>query len=464
MTLDCFSHQERLEKERIEREAATEELKRAMESAKETRSFDGLAKPIKRCLKAVDVDAALIEAAEALTNELIEEKRARELAEKLERERVEREAAAEELSNAMNAAKESRDAGTLTKPIKRAKKAVDFPEATIGAAEAFKLELEAEAEAARLKAIEDARLAKEKEEREAAGDELAKAVEAAKAARAGAPPSPEEGGSAAMAAAAKMLEKPIKRAKKAVDFPPESLAAAEELKSALEDEQLKRKEAERLERERIEREAASAEVRAEISASTASREPAALIKALKRARKAVGVDEALLGEGDSLVKTCEEERRAAEQAAKDAAKAAKEEAAAAALAAKEAAKAAVNVKQMLPLSVIVHADAGPNHTAQLPEEYRHEVRFSWSMEVSNVSNPRSVLKEKLVLPILKEYYRQDKSTSSRIPVDRILLFVNGAPVPYDNEHFRAGEFQRAFGAVLGAAEVESRVLMTSDDL
>jgi hypothetical protein len=86
------------------------------------------------------------------------------------------------------------------------------------------------------------------------------------------------------------------------------------------------------------------------------------------------------------------------------------------------------------------------------------------MEVSNVSNPRSVLKEKLVLPILKEYYRQDKSTSSRIPVDRILLFVNGAPVPYDNDHFRAGEFQRAFGAVLGAAEVESRVLMTSDDL
>ena len=87
-----------------------------------------------------------------------------------------------------------------------------------------------------------------------------------------------------MAAAAKMLEKPIKRAKKAVDFPPESLAAAEELKSALEDEQLKRKEAERLERERIEREAASAEVRAEISASTSSRAPAALIKALKRAR------------------------------------------------------------------------------------------------------------------------------------------------------------------------------------
>jgi len=344
MTHDCLSHQERLEKERIEREAAIEELKRAMESAKETRSFDGLAKPIKRCLKAVDVDAALIESAEALTNELIEEKRARELAEKLERERVEREAAAEELSNAMNAAKESRDAGSLTKPIKRAKKAVDFPEATIGAAEAFKLELEAEAEAARLKAIEDARLAKEKEEREGASDELAKAVEAAKAARDGAPPSPVEGGSAAMAAAAKMLEKPIKRAKKAVDFPPEPLAAAEELKSALEDEHLKRKEAERLERERVEREAASAEVRAEISASTASREPAALIKALKRARKAVDVDEALLGEGDSLVKTCEEERRAAEQAAKDAAKAAKEESAAAALAAKEAAKAEAAAK------------------------------------------------------------------------------------------------------------------------
>jgi serine/threonine protein kinase len=102
MTHDCLSHQERrLEKERIEREAAIQELKRAMESAKETRSLDGLAKPIKRCLKAVDVDAAFIESAEALTNELIEEKRARELAEKLERERVEREAAAEELSNAI---------------------------------------------------------------------------------------------------------------------------------------------------------------------------------------------------------------------------------------------------------------------------------------------------------------------------------------------------------------------------
>ena len=134
------------------------------------------------------------------------------------------------------------------------------------------------------------------------------------------------------------------------------------------------------------------------------------------------------------------------------------------LSVKEAAKAAVNVKQMLPLSVIVHADAGPNHTAQLPEEYRHEVRFSWSIDMSDVKDPRSLLNEKLVKPLVKEYYRQDKSTSSRIPVDRILLFVNGAPVPYDNEHFRAGEFQRAFGAVLGAAEVELRVLMTSDDL
>ena len=148
---------------------------------------------------------------------------------------------------------------------------------------------------------------------------------------------------------------------------------------------------------------------------------------------------------------------AEDESAKDDAKAAKEEAAAAALAAKEAAKTAVNMKQMLPLSVIVHAGAGPKHTAQLPEEYRHEVRFSWSMDASDVNNPRSVMKEKLVLPLLKEYYRQDKTTSSRIPVDRILLFVNEAPVPYDNEHFHAGEFQRAFGAVLGAAEVELRV-------
>ena len=124
---------------------------------------------------------------------------------------------------------------------------------------------------------------------------------------------------------------------------------------------------------------------------------------------------------------------------------------------KKKGEASPKEEQMLPLSVIVHADAGPKDTAQLPEEDRHEVRFSWSINMSDVNNPRSVMKEKLVLPLLKEYYRQDKSTSSRIPVDRILLFVNEAPVPYDNEHFHAGEFQRAFGAVLGAAEVELRV-------
>ena len=124
---------------------------------------------------------------------------------------------------------------------------------------------------------------------------------------------------------------------------------------------------------------------------------------------------------------------------------------------KKKGEASPKEEQMLPLSVIVHADAGPKDTAQLPEEYRHEVRFSWSINMSDVNDPRSLLNEKLVKPLVKEYYRQDKSTSSRIPVDRILLFVNEAPVPYDNEHFRAGEFQRAFGAVLGAAEVELRV-------
>ena len=120
--------QERLEKERVEREAATKELEQALEYAEKTRASDGLLKPIKRAKKAVDVSADLLGKADALVAELQEEKRERELQERLEKERVEREAASEELANAMTAAKESRDASTLLKPIKRAKKAVDFRE------------------------------------------------------------------------------------------------------------------------------------------------------------------------------------------------------------------------------------------------------------------------------------------------------------------------------------------------
>ena len=68
----------------------------------------------------------LISEGETLKHDLEEEKKEKERAEaeerRLEAERVEREAATEELQGAITAAKESRDASTLSKPIKRAKK------------------------------------------------------------------------------------------------------------------------------------------------------------------------------------------------------------------------------------------------------------------------------------------------------------------------------------------------------
>ena len=64
----------------------------------------------------------LIDAAEKLKTELEEEKKERELQERLEKEKEERDGATEELANAVTAARESRDAAILVKPIKRAKK------------------------------------------------------------------------------------------------------------------------------------------------------------------------------------------------------------------------------------------------------------------------------------------------------------------------------------------------------
>ena len=173
---------QRLAAEKEERESATADLQSAIASAAESRDFAGLPRPIKRCKKAVDVDGELIASGEALLQELQEEKRERELQERLAREKAEREAAAEELENAIAAAKESRDAGGLAKPIKRCKKAVDFPAEELGAAEALKAELEEEKKERERQEKEDARLAAEKVEREAAAEELAKAVEAATAA------------------------------------------------------------------------------------------------------------------------------------------------------------------------------------------------------------------------------------------------------------------------------------------
>ena len=348
---------ERLEKERIEREAAAEELRKAMEQAKVTRGFDGLAKPLRRAKKAIDFDAELLQAAEALKTELEEEKKERELQERLEKERVEREAATEELSNAVEAAKKTRDeappapseggatamgsaARMLEKPLKRAKKAVDFDAELLQAAEALKAELdEAKKERERLEA-EAARLEKERVEREAATEELASAVEAAKKTRDEAPPAPSEGGATAMGSAARMLEKPLKRAKKAVDFPEGELATAEALKAELDEAKKECETAERLEKERVEREAATAELEAELEKCEESRDPTALVKALKRAKKAVDVSSELIGKGEGLKAACDEEKRAAAAAAKEAAAAAKAEQAAKAKADAEAAAAA----------------------------------------------------------------------------------------------------------------------------
>ena len=76
----------------------------------------------RRAKKAIEVDPLLLDEADKLKLELEEEKRENERLAKLEEERVEREAATEELQGAITAAKESRDASTLSKPIKRAKK------------------------------------------------------------------------------------------------------------------------------------------------------------------------------------------------------------------------------------------------------------------------------------------------------------------------------------------------------
>ena len=100
----------------------------------------------------MELDGELIKAADDLKLELdeekkererveLEDKREKERLEKLERERVEREAAVVELEAAVAAAKASRDATTLSKPIKRARKAAEFDSALLKAAEDLKAEL-----------------------------------------------------------------------------------------------------------------------------------------------------------------------------------------------------------------------------------------------------------------------------------------------------------------------------------
>ena len=154
------AEERRQEAERVERESASAELSAAIEVAKSSRAFDGLSKPLRRCKRAVDVDPTLIEAGEALKLELEEEKRENERLARLEAEKVEREGATEELAAAVAAATESRDAGALSKPIRRAKKAVDFEPQSLYDAEKLEAELKEEKKEADRTAKEAAAAAK----------------------------------------------------------------------------------------------------------------------------------------------------------------------------------------------------------------------------------------------------------------------------------------------------------------
>jgi len=112
--------QERLENERKEREAATAELEEAIGAARQSREPSTLAKPIRRCKKAVGVSEELIGEAEALKSEIeaeIKAEKARlaaELAEKKAAEKkaaeaaaAEKKAAAEEAAARAKAAKDA---------------------------------------------------------------------------------------------------------------------------------------------------------------------------------------------------------------------------------------------------------------------------------------------------------------------------------------------------------------------
>ena len=73
---------------------------------------------------------------------------------------------------------------------------------------------------------EDARLEKERIEREEAGKDITNGIEQAKATRDAAPAAPAEERRVGLDKASKLLDKPIKRAKKAGDFPAEALGEA----------------------------------------------------------------------------------------------------------------------------------------------------------------------------------------------------------------------------------------------
>ena len=130
---------ERLAKEKVEREAAEAELTKAMEEAREKIKPEVLGAPLKRAKRAVEASVPLIEEAERLRADLEAEIKENERLARLERERIERQAATEELTMAIEAAKDSRDAALLVKPIKRAKKAVDLDAELVKSADDLKV-------------------------------------------------------------------------------------------------------------------------------------------------------------------------------------------------------------------------------------------------------------------------------------------------------------------------------------
>mmetsp|Transcript_43784 Transcript_43784/g.106293 ORF Transcript_43784/g.106293 Transcript_43784/m.106293 type:complete len:585 (+) Transcript_43784:115-1869(+) len=285
---------EKLYKEKVEREAASEELRMAISHATESRVADGLVKPIRRAKKAIEVDPALLDEAHQLKELLEEEKREKERLARLEAERVEREAATEELKAAVESAKESRDSTGLVKPTKRAKKAVDVSAELIAEAEKLKVDLDEEKRERERQEAEARRLEAERVEREAATEALKAAMDAAKESR-----------------DASGLAKPIKRAKKAIEVTPSLLDEADKLKADLEEE--------KRERERLaEVEAARSALVAAIDVAKETRDASGLPKAIKRGRNA-GCN-ALVEEAEGLASEIAAQKAAAakekEQAAK----------------------------------------------------------------------------------------------------------------------------------------------------
>ncbi len=112
--------------------------------------------------------------------------------------------------------------------------------------------------------------------------------------------------------------------------------------------------------------------------------------------------------------------------------------------------ASPTVTHMLPVNAIVHVDASPhaNQDLQLPEEYRQQAHLQWSVSMSDIDNAHCLVHERLVLPLLKEYYTIEASAATRAPIDHVLLYVNGSEVHYDD----STSLQRVFGAVVAAAE------------